>query len=453
MKVCLYISLFLFSILSCNKKEFLDERPRSDLFVPTTLEDFQALLDNDAALNLTPVLGELSADNYYLLQSLWQNLGTKEQNAYIWAPDIFKGEGNVSDWNAPYEQVLYANVVLDGLKKKVPRTPANGQQWDNIKGAALFIRAYAFYNLAQVFALPYNAATANEVLGIPLKLTPNVDESIKRSTLEQTYSQILNDLLESKTLLPDSVSGNRNRPNKPAALAQLARVYLSMRRYDLAGTYADSSLQLCKALIDYNTRDASPRPFDRTNAETMYQSKFVETNVLKGVSGYGAVDSTLYNSYAVNDLRRTLFFFVSPGRINFKGSYTGLIQAFTGLATDETYLIRAECRARAENITGAMADLNTLLVQRWKTGTFIPFTAATREQALNRILLERRKEMPCRGVRWTDIRRLNLENANIKPKRFLNNQDYDLPVNSGLYALPIPPDAEVIGNYEQNIRE
>jgi starch-binding outer membrane protein, SusD/RagB family len=452
MKVCLYISVFLFSILSCSKKEFLDERPKSDLFVPTTLEDFQALLDNDAALNLTPVLGELSADNYHLLQSLWQNLGTKEQNAYIWASDIFKGEGNVSDWNTPYQQVLYANVVLDELKK-VTITQDNWQQWNNIKGSALFTRAYAFYNLAQVFALPYNASTANEDLGIPLKLTPNIDESIKRSTLEQTYTQIIIDLQEAKTLLADSITGYRTRPNKPAAFAQLARVYLSMRQYDKAGANADSSLQLYKALIDYNTRDANlPRPFDKTNVETMYQSKFVETNVLKGVLGYGAVDSTLYNSYAMNDLRRTLFFLVNPGRINFKGSYTGLIQVFTGLATDETYLIRAECRARAGDVNGAMQDLNTLLIQRWKTGTFVPVTVSTQEQALNTILIERRKEMPCRGIRWTDIRRLNLENANIKPKRSLNNQYYELPVNSPLYALPIPPDAVVMGQYEQNER-
>src|SRR5688572_32039185 len=147
MKLFLFILILCLGLFSCNKKKFLDERPKSDLFVPTTLEDFQALLDNDPALSLTPVLGDLSADNYYLLPALWQNLGTKEQNAYLWLPDIFKGEGNISDWNAPYEQVLYANVVLDGLKKNVPITPDNWQQWNNIKGTALFIRAYAFYNL------------------------------------------------------------------------------------------------------------------------------------------------------------------------------------------------------------------------------------------------------------------------------------------------------------------
>jgi starch-binding outer membrane protein, SusD/RagB family len=453
MKVYLYICILCLGLFSCNKKEFLNERPKSDLFVPTTLEDFQALLDNDEAMSLTPVMGDLSADNYYMLSSSWPILSTKEKNSYTWAEDIFNGEGNVSDWNAPYEQVLYANVVLDGLKN-VTITPDNRQQWNSIKGSALFIRAYAFYNLAQVFALPYNAATANETLGIPLKLSPNVDEKVQRSTLEQTYTQILNDLLEAKTLLADSISGRRNRPNRPAAFAQLARVYLSMRQYSNAEVNADSCLQLHNVLMNYSNRDTNTRfPFDRTNVEVMYQSRFVETNVLKGGAGTGLMDINLYNTYAANDMRRILFFVINPGRINFKGSYTGLIHAFTGLATDETYLIRAECRAQAGNVSGALDDLNTLMLNRIKTGTFVPFTASTKEQALNAILNERRKELPCRGLRWTDIRRLNLEGANIKPVRTINNQSYELPVNSPLYALPIPPDAEALGNYQQNIRK
>jgi len=453
MKVSHLIILCL-GLFSCNKKEFLDERPKSDLFVPTTLEEFQALLDNDFVIGITPVLGELSADNFYLLQTSWPSLTTIEKNACTWQSDIYNGVGNISDWNTPYQQVLYANVVLDGLKN-VTITPDNWQQWNQIKGAAFFTRAYAFYNLAQVFALPYNAAIANEEgLGIPLKLTPNVDEKIQRSTLEQTYSQILNDLLEAKTLLADAVTNPRNRPNKPAAFAQLARTYLSMREYEKAGAYADSSLQLHKALINYNVRDITARnPFDRINAEIMYQSKFTETNVLKGISGSGMVDTNLYSSYAPNDLRRSLFYWINTaGKINFKGSYTGLIWAFTGLATDETYLIRAECRARAGDLNGAMNDLNTLLEQRLKTGTFVPLTASTQDEAINTILVERRKEMPCRGVRWTDIRRLNLEDAKIKPERFINNLSYELPVNSPLYALPIPPDAQQLGNYRQNDR-
>jgi len=453
------ISLLLFilclGIFSCNKKEFLDEQPNSIVVVPTTLEDFQQLLDNEAVLSSTPGLGELSADNFYITFGYWQLLTKKEKNGYIWAADVYEGEGKVSDWNTPYEQILYANVVLDGLNK-ITQTTSNQQQWNNLKGAALFIRAYAFYNLAQVFALPYKTESATIDLGIPLKLTPNVDEVVKRATLEQTYTQILNDLQEAKDLLSDAVTVYLNRPNKPAANALLARVYLSMRDYDKAGAYANNCLKLYNMLIDYNSiKDpTATRPFERTNVETMYQSKISETNVVKAIPSC-LVDTLLYSQYSVNDLRRSLFFTVNTANkvVNFKNGYNASNYCFTGLATDEMYLIRAECRARAGNINDAMNDLNTLLIQRWKTGTFSPYTAATKEEAIPIILNERRKEMPLRGVRWTDIRRLNVEGENIRLKRMINDQPYTLSPNSPNYALPIPPDALIMGGYLQNNRE
>ncbi len=81
-------------VMSCTKN-FLGKKPSSDLVVPTTLEDFQALLDNYLVMSETPNLGELSADNYYISSlSAWQGLFYgKERNAYIWAKDIFQGQG------------------------------------------------------------------------------------------------------------------------------------------------------------------------------------------------------------------------------------------------------------------------------------------------------------------------------------------------------------------------
>jgi hypothetical protein len=208
-----------------------------------------------------------------------------------------------------------------------------------------------------------------------MKLTPNIDEAVQRSKLNETYLQILTDLLEAKDLLPAEISYTyRNRPNKPAALAQLARVYLSMGQYDNAGLYSDSCLQLYHELIDYTSiKDLNaPRPFDKYNIETMYQSKFVTTNVLIGAP-ICFVDSTLFKTYALNDLRRSFFFTpFSNNRYYFKGSYTGTAFPFTGLATDEMFLVRAECRARAENVSGAMEDINYLLQRRLKAGTFMP---------------------------------------------------------------------------------
>jgi hypothetical protein len=112
----------------------------------------------------------------------------------------------------------------------------------------------------------------------------------------------------------------------------------------------------------------------------------------------------------------------------------------TGLATEEFYLIRAECAARAGDTAAALNDLDTLLRHRYATGTFTSVTAASPAQALDIILAERRKELPFRGTRWTDLRRLNREGRSIPLTRILNGTIYHLSPNSNLYTLPIPPD-------------
>jgi starch-binding outer membrane protein, SusD/RagB family len=448
------------SLLSCNKKEFLDKKPSSDLYVPTTLEDFQYLLDNDVTMSETPVMGELSADNYYLNDLFWDRLNAKEKNSYTWAADIYQGEGNVPDWNSPYKQVFYANVILDGLDK-MSGDIINTRDWNIIKGSAHFIRAYAFHNLAQVFAPAYDTTIADiPNLGIPLRLTPNIDEPTRRSTVDETYLQILNDLKEASRLLNDSISiPYRNRPSKSAALAMLARVYLSMRVYDKASEYADSSLRLYNTLMDYNDKNiANPtgtRPFDKKNPETLYSTVLhLSTTVFVPFFVKDCVvDTILYRSYAPNDLRRTIFYTTNAsGQPINKGTYSGALTIFSGLATDEVWLIKAECNARAGLNEAAVTIINSILGKRFRTGTFVPHTVASVGNVLDFVLNERRKELPFRSVRWSDLRRLNKEGYNIKLKRILHGQSYELLPNSSKYVLPIPSDVIAFTGIPQNQR-
>ncbi|HSU50550.1 MAG TPA: RagB/SusD family nutrient uptake outer membrane protein, partial [Segetibacter sp.] len=123
-----------------------------------------------------------------------------------------------------------------------------------------------------------------------------------------------------------------------------------------------------------------------------------------------------------------------------------------GIATDEVYLTRAECNARAGNITAAMSDLNSLMSKRWKAGAFVPFAATNTSDALTLILQERRKETLFRGLRWLDLRRLNSEGANITLTRNLNGQLYTLAPNDPKYVLPIPPDVVSLSGMAQNER-
>jgi len=436
--------LLLMTALTGCKKAFLNASPSSSLVVPSTLTAYQSLLNNNSVMKYTPVLGEVSADNFYLPYTFWQTLDTWENNAYTWAPDIFEGQGQVGDWDMPYQQVFYANEVLEGLNT-ISVTTQNQQQWQNEQGTALFFRAYAFFNVAGLFAPPYDSTTAPTDAGIPLRLTADVSAPSVRASVKDTYNQILADLRQAIPLLPAQINyPYRNLPCQPAVYALLARVCLSMRCYTQAGLYADTALQLYDSLIDYNTVNAGLFfPFDKLNAEVLCQSNMLSyTQCMAAiVDPQTIVDSNLYRSYGPGDLRLSLFYALNFDNLpNMRPGYAESVFPFTGLATDECYLIRAECSARAGNTAAALADLNTLLMHRFTYGAFHPVTASSSTAALDSILSERRKELPFRGLRWSDLRRLNQEGYNITLTRILNGQPFILPPNSNLYTLPIPPD-------------
>src|SRR5690606_39314299 len=71
-----------------------------------------------------------------------------------------------------------------------------------------------------------------------------------------------------------------------------------------------------------------------------------------------------------NDLRKDIYFMTeSGGRTIFRGSYLGLGNGvyFVGLATDEIYLIQAECLARLGRDSDARAVLSDFLRNRIKS--------------------------------------------------------------------------------------
>lgn len=454
MKYILNIIIAAILLLFGSCKKFLEEKPNKKLVIPTTLRDVQGLLDNYEKLNQQSdcSITEVAADNYYVTTNDYNTLVDLYRSTYTWSNEnYFLTWPN--NWSLGYDQVYIANVALEALEK-IEQTTANATEWNHLKGQALFCRAKAMQQLAFGWCLAYDEATADSDLGLPLRLKSDFNEVSVRASVKATYDLIVNDLTEAAAYLPvQSIA--KMRASKPAAFGLLARTYLAMRKYEAAGKYADSCLQLYSTLLDYNTLNPAltyPMPnFQTGNTEIIFQSRALNHTPLN--VSISKTDSVLFNSYSINDTRRTLFFRNNNnGTYGFKGSYeTGTAQ-FTGLATDEMYLTRAECFARAGNINAAMSDLNTLLIKRWRTGTFVPFTATNVTDALDKILLERRKQLLYRTWRWMDIKRLNKEGANIVLKRIINGVEYVLPPNDLRYALPIPEQVIQLSGMQQNPR-
>jgi starch-binding outer membrane protein, SusD/RagB family len=441
------------TVSSCKK--YLDTKPDLSLATVTTLPAAQSLLDADIMYEVDVSAGEASADNFYLSYNDYQSLLSASYYyssavQYTWnKTGLFDKGGN--DWSNCYDSHIYrcntALAALNGISRS--QDPVN---WDNIKGMALFYRARNYLHMAYVWIQAYDVTSSKKDLGLPLRLDPDFNEKSVRSTVGQTYDQIISDLKTAVPLLPVTAL-QQVRPSRPGAYALLAETYLAMRDYKNAGLYADSCLQLYNKLVDFNNtaviNPSAPYPVPRFNDEVLVES-------VMGVPGslqveYCKIDSDLYKSYNINDLRKTVFFNKnSDGSYAFKGSYDQSTQLFTGLATDEMYLTRAEAYARAGDIADAMTDLNTLLVKRFKTGTFVAHTAANSNDALQQVLTERRKELLMRGLRWPDIKRLNKDGANLTLTRVLNGQSYTLPPNDLRYALELPEDIIAISGMPQN---
>ncbi|MDR2284858.1 MAG: RagB/SusD family nutrient uptake outer membrane protein, partial [Sphingobacterium sp.] len=150
-------------------------------------------------------------------------------------------------------------------------------------------------------------------------------------------------------------------------------------------------------------------PFKILNEETIFHA--VSLGLASLNPSRAIIDNGLYSSYQVNDYRKKLFFNKrTDDSYSFKGSYTGfnVQNTFVGLTVPELYLTLAECYARLGKLTESQEALNKLLTKRYKSNFVLP-SFGSKEVLLDYVLLERRKEMLLRGVRWSDLRRLNQE--------------------------------------------
>ncbi|MNY37378.1 SusD family protein [compost metagenome] len=116
------------------------------------------------------------------------------------------------------------------------------------------------------------------------------------------------------------------------------------------------------------------------------------------------------------------------------------------------YLIRAEARVRNNQIELASADLNLLRKKRWKSN-YQDLTGNNALNVLKLILQERQRELAFRGIRWTDLRRLNKDDQfAVTLTRTMDGTTYKLLPNDKKYVIPIDEEELRLGGIEQNER-
>ena len=417
---------------------------------PETLQDIRAMLDNDDIINRAghPLM-EIGSDHYFVDENDLQNVSDTERGMYLWTRHY--PADDIGDWYYAYQAIMLANVALESLE----RVGAVDEQKGPLKGEALFIRAFQHYCLAQVFAPPYLVDGDNSREGIPLKLSSNFEEKTQRASVKEVYDQIEEDLNTALSLLPD-VTMIKTRPSKAAVYALKARMYLAMRSYDRAFDMADKALGLYSTVLDLNTLDLeSQSPFPLLHEEIMYACYGATGFVLSSL--YANVSPELYKLYKDGDLRKEAYFYEkTEDRIGLKGDYIGIYSTvFPGLCTDEMYLIRAEISIRKGEVEKGLADLNKLLAFKYRSDSFQGYGDMEMTEALDLVLTERRKQLLFRGLRWSDLKRLNQEGREITLYRFADDGQTviaTLPPNDPRYIFLIPDNVVHLSGIKQNIR-
>jgi tetratricopeptide (TPR) repeat protein len=413
--------------LSASCKKYLEETPNNALPTESSITDANTAraavigaydrLQGYYASSF-PTLGTITTDNVIFNGTLSEYLQL-DQNA-IPTDNVI----TVAAYQGMYRAINSANSVIAALPG-INDPLLTAAEKDKLLGEAYFIRALSYFDLARGWG------------GVQLQLQPTTDlqalKGVKRSTLDQTYDQVLADLTQAEQLLPEDAT-TRNRAQKSTARALRARLHLYRKQWSEAESYATQVISNTKYALVKPYKAFFTAPFQTTESvlELAYSVNDRNTywNLWYPSSAGGQFtlkpsDALIakLNNPAIGGTRNTLI--AGTGTTVY-----GVLYNTTATGTDpsyviriaELYLIRAEARAQLNKLTEAAADLNAIRAR----ADVPPTTATTKEALLQAIEDENGIEFAFEAHRWFDLVRTERAGAVLG----LNNKNF--------WLFPIP---------------
>lgn len=426
-----HILLFIIAFTVSSCKKFLDITPKGVL-IPEKVADYEGLLNAPSMIRTFPVNLLNFTDDYF--NTFETTSQSPTANGYYWRSIITVNEKENPDiWGPLYRSIYSANVIINGINHATEGTEAQKQ---SIYAEALMVRANCYMDLLTVFAKAYNPATAGLDPGLPLITSTDVNDKVPaRSSLQETLNVMLADVNTAANTLPLN-NINRYRATKYAAYGLLSRIYLYMADFVNAKKYTEMALQGPHTLLNYNNYTATTNfPVYDLNPEVLWQRASV---VLSTAPAFMLYSTDLKSYFNATDLRyqfltatnnNGLIRAVFPGTHNF------------GITFPEMYLTRAELLAREGKYDDAMAVVNLLRKNRIRAADYTDQSATTAEEALTKVLAERRRELAYSGLRWFDMKRLDQEGRMPEIKRINPSTqavEASLPPHSPKYTFEIP---------------
>jgi len=434
--------LTIYVTLSSACKKVLDTQ--SELY----LDQSQSIVDKRSAqAALVGAYNALSQNTYqgntfrYITNLLSDNIkwvGNTPTNREFDVYAVFATNSRVQElWTAIYETTNITNNII----QKVPLindVTLDQNERNKERGEAFFLRALSYFDLVRLWG--------NVPIVTKATQTASDAKDITNSSPAQVYQFIQSDLDSAEALLPVTI--NRNRANQYTAKALKARLYLYQNNWAKAEDYAtqvindSADFKLTNLYSQfYAAKNSSESIFEvdyTINNKNTYATNWFQNPTTGGKKEFLPTDDfiALLKDPNTGGGRSALIFTVGGvtyGNMNFKIA-TGDDQSYV-LRLAEMYLIRAEAKAEQLKLTEGLSDLNVI---RKRANVPLIATVSTKDELIDKILLERRVELAYECHRWFDLIRKG------KAQQVLGITD------PNKLLLPIPRQEVLIGNLTQN---
>ena len=285
-KITIIIGVLALMVTSCGK-DFLNVPSQTSLTTEVyfkTESDFVQAINGTYAplrvmysgtvLNGNPdglsafVLGEMHSDNtrYILNPSFRARIDMENAADFIHEP---ANTVSTANYQNAYQIIGRANQILNFIDG-VTFTEATK---NNVKGQALFLRAFGYYDLVQYFG------------SVPLHLTPVSslgETALPLSTPEEIFGQIVKDAQLAITLLPEKSAQESGRATKGSAKILLANVYMIEKNYTAAETLLKEIVASGEYALLANY-GAIYDPANKNNKESIFEIQYKQ-----GTDGYSS---------------------------------------------------------------------------------------------------------------------------------------------------------------------
>ncbi len=379
-------------------------------------------------------------------------------------------------WEEYYKLINVANNVIASAADMNESNEEDRKGKLKVDGEAHFLRAYYYFMLTNMYARAYTPETAATDLAVPLKTSEVVeDRKFQRNTVEECYDLILSDLMTAEKELDEyGPQKSKFRADATAVRLLLSRVYLYMQNWKMAAEYAQKVIDAHPGLANLNKFKTTDGIISTTSPELIFSMG--SNAVMEYTINYSKsfqISDTIYQLYADNDLRKTMYIWTNGDFHGYKkvpaneasiatsghteddpdyyfDAYYYGYQNQTNEVSDknyfrsaEAYLNLAEAEACQGHDAAAQKAVNHLRQYRYADGANFEITS-TGEQLIRDIRDERARELLLEGHRWFDLRRYAVSQiapqASTITHRYYYYQGRDSSVKTALHIFKLTPD-------------